>query len=120
MGIALPISYQLGSRGALFEQAPSLIPFRGGAFHPELSSSLEGSKDYPYLALMILSRITAKAQTTIPQAVRRALGVKPGDDIAYEIEGDRVVIRRAGDPFDRPFASFTEWADELDSVYDTL
>jgi antitoxin PrlF len=34
---------------------------------------------------MILSRITAKAQTTIPQAVRRALGVKPGDDIAYEI-----------------------------------
>ena len=69
---------------------------------------------------MILSRVTAKAQTTIPRAVRRTLGLKPGDDIAYEIEGDRVVIRRAGDPFDEPFAAFTEWSDDLDSVYDSI
>jgi antitoxin PrlF len=69
---------------------------------------------------MIVSRITAKAQTTIPRAVRRALGVKPGDEIAYEIEGDHVLIRRADDPFDAPFASFTEWSDDLDSVYDSL
>jgi antitoxin PrlF len=69
---------------------------------------------------MIIGRITAKAQTTIPRAVRLALGVKPGDEIAYEIEGDRVILRRADDPFDKPFASFTEWADELDSAYDAL
>lgn len=69
---------------------------------------------------MIIGRITAKAQTTIPRAVRMALGVKPGDEISYEIEGDRVIIRRAGDPFDRPFAAFTEWSDELDSVYDSI
>lgn len=69
---------------------------------------------------MIVGRITAKAQTTIPRAVRLALGVKPGDEIAYEIEGDRVVMRRVGDPFDKPFAAFTEWADDLDSAYDTL
>jgi antitoxin PrlF len=69
---------------------------------------------------MIIGRITAKAQTTIPRAVRKALGIKPGDEIAYEIEGDRVVIRRVGDPFDRPFAAFTEWSDECDSVYDSL
>jgi antitoxin PrlF len=69
---------------------------------------------------MIVGRITAKAQTTIPRAVRLALGVKPGDEIAYEIEGDRAVIRRVGDPFDKPFAGFTEWADDLDAAYDAL
>jgi antitoxin PrlF len=69
---------------------------------------------------MIIGRITAKAQTTIPRAVRLALGVKPGDEIAYEIEGDRVIIRRAADPFDKPFATFTEWGDDLDSGYDAL
>jgi antitoxin PrlF len=69
---------------------------------------------------MIVGRITAKAQTTIPRAVRLALGVGPGDEVAYEIDGDRVVMRRAGDPFDRPLASFTEWTDDLDSAYDSL
>jgi antitoxin PrlF len=75
------------------------------------------------VACMIQSRITSKAQTTVPQAVRRALGVGPGDEIAWEIEEDRVVLRRAKpslDPFDNPFATFTEWSDELDSVYDNL
>lgn len=69
---------------------------------------------------MIIGRITAKAQTTVPRAVRLALGVKPGDEIAYEIEGDRVILRRAGDPFDKPFATFGEWSDEFDEVYDSL
>jgi antitoxin PrlF len=69
---------------------------------------------------MIIGRITAKAQTTIPRAVRLALGVKPGDEIAYQIEGDRVIMRRASDPFDKPFANFTEWSDELDAPYDEL
>lgn len=69
---------------------------------------------------MIIGRITAKAQTTIPRAIRLALGIKPGDEIAYEIDGDRVIMRRAGDPFDKPFASFIEWSDDLDSAYDAL
>ena len=69
---------------------------------------------------MIVGRITAKAQTTIPRAVRLALGVGPGDEVAYEIDGDRVVMRRVGDPFDKPLASFTEWADDLDAAYDSL
>ena len=45
--------------------------------------------------MVITSRLTAKAQTTIPQAVRVALHLTAGDDIAYAIEGDRVVISRA-------------------------
>jgi len=71
---------------------------------------------------MIQSRISSKAQTTIPRAVREALGVREGDVLAYEIEGDRVVLKRAKplEPVDNPFMTFTEWADELDDVYDNL
>ncbi len=73
---------------------------------------------------MIHSRITAKAQTTIPRAIRAALGVQPGDELSYEIDGDRVILRRAldaADPFDNPFAMFTEWASAADcKAFDDL
>jgi antitoxin PrlF len=76
---------------------------------------------------MIHSRITSKAQTTVPLAVRRALGVGPGDTIAYEIKDGQVVVTRVEpddddvpDMFVNNFSTFTEWADELDSVYDDL
>jgi antitoxin PrlF len=44
---------------------------------------------------MITSRLTAKAQTTIPQAVRKVLGLRPGDELAYSIEGDCVTLTEA-------------------------
>lgn len=71
---------------------------------------------------MIHSRITSKAQTTIPRAVREALQLEVGDEIAYQIEGDRAVIRRydPNDPFENPFVHFTEWASEADRAYDDL
>lgn len=37
--------------------------------------------------------ITAKGQTTVPKAVRRALGVDRGGKIAYRIEDGRVTVR---------------------------
>jgi len=64
---------------------------------------------------MIKSRLTTKAQTTIPQPVRVALGLREGDEIAYEIDGRRVVISRAGSPTEDPFATFEEWAGEADT-----
>ena len=66
---------------------------------------------------MIQGRITSKAQTTIPRAVRLALGLKPGDEVIWEIEGDRVVMRRVKaerDPFVANFDAFTEWAGDAD------
>jgi antitoxin PrlF len=66
---------------------------------------------------MILGRITAKAQTTIPRAVRLALGLLPGDDVVWEIEGEQVILTKAStvaDPFVGNFDSFTEWASEAD------
>jgi antitoxin PrlF len=39
-----------------------------------------------------ISTITAKGQTTIPKAVRQALGVDYGGKIAYRIEEGRVTV----------------------------
>ena len=39
------------------------------------------------------STITSKGQTTLPAPIRRALHLKAGDRISYEIQGDSVVIR---------------------------
>jgi len=60
--------------------------------------------------------ITSKAQTTIPQPVRAALRLREGDEVAYQIEGDRVVISKARPKggVDDPFATFGEWASEAD------
>jgi AbrB family looped-hinge helix DNA binding protein len=43
----------------------------------------------------IISKITAKGQTTVPQEIRAALDSKPGDLIAWEVDPDgRVGVRR--------------------------
>lgn len=83
---------------------------------------LAACKDIPYAFAMILSRISSKAQTTIPKAVRAALGLRRGDEIAYEIDGDRVILTRAKEPdgFVANFSTFSEWASEADGAYDEL
>jgi antitoxin PrlF len=66
---------------------------------------------------MIRSRLTSKAQTTIPLPVRTALGLGAGDELAYTIDGDRVILTRAEKPpADDPFAMFAEWSSEADRV----
>ena len=42
---------------------------------------------------MIESTITSKGQTTLPKAVRDALGLKPGDRIRYFVRDGHVQIR---------------------------
>lgn len=42
-----------------------------------------------------VSKITAKGQTTVPKAVRQALGVPYGGRIAFRIDRDGVTVRRA-------------------------
>lgn len=65
---------------------------------------------------MIISKLTSKAQTTIPQAVRNALNLKAGDEIVYAIDGDSVVITRRGRlGQDDPFGAFSEWHSDVDS-----
>lgn len=64
---------------------------------------------------MITSRLTTKAQTTIPQPVRAALKLREGDELAYEIEGTRVILTKAAAPHpDDPFRTFHEWDSDAD------
>ncbi|TWB33262.1 AbrB/MazE/SpoVT family DNA-binding domain-containing protein [Nitrospirillum pindoramense] len=63
---------------------------------------------------MITSKLTSKAQTTIPQAVRVALHLREGDEIAYAIDGERVLLTRATKDHEDPFATFSEWNSEAD------
>ena len=65
---------------------------------------------------MIKSRLTSKAQTTVPQPVRTALGLRAGDEIAYEINDGRVILTKAAAPvgFEDPFAAFEEWNSDAD------
>ena len=65
---------------------------------------------------MITSKLTNKARTAIPLPVRQALRLAEGDELAYQIEGDRVVLTKvrrglAGDPF----GTFDEWSSEADT-----
>jgi antitoxin PrlF len=66
---------------------------------------------------MIHSKLTSKAQTTIPQAVRTALRLEPGDELVYEITDERVILTKAkpAQPPDDPFGTFTEWSSQADT-----
>jgi antitoxin PrlF len=45
--------------------------------------------------LALVSRVTSRAQTTLPSGVRKALHLEAGDKVAYTIQGDQAVIRKA-------------------------
>ncbi|MGQ0445861.1 MAG: AbrB/MazE/SpoVT family DNA-binding domain-containing protein [Beijerinckiaceae bacterium] len=64
---------------------------------------------------MITSKLTSKAQTTIPQPVRAVLHLKGGDEIAYEIKENSVILSKASPkPSGNPFVTFDEWDSEAD------
>jgi antitoxin PrlF len=64
---------------------------------------------------MITSKLTSKAQTTIPQPVRVALGLAEGDELRYEVEGGRVVLSKVrSQTAEDPFVAFSEWESDAD------
>lgn len=67
---------------------------------------------------MIKSKLTSKAQMTIPQPVRVALKLQEGDEIGFEIDGDRAILKKLSVPRSRedPFGAFIEWDSEEDRV----
>ncbi len=71
---------------------------------------------------MISSKITSKAQTTVPRSVRAALKLGVGDTIIYTIEGDQVAMTKAVAPStDTATAAYDEWNSENDRrAYDKL
>lgn len=66
-----------------------------------------------------VAKITAKGQTTVPREVREALGVAPGDLIAWEVELDGTAIVRRVQPLDVEYlraleGTLEEWAGAAD------
>lgn len=64
------------------------------------------------------SRLTEKFQATIPLPIRKHLRLGRGDVVVFEIDGDRVVLRRAM-PIDLAYASavsdtLAEWNSAAD------
>jgi len=57
---------------------------------------------------LIASKLTARSQTTIPSGVREVLGVGPGDQLGYVIEGAevRLVNPKEGTHTDRALDPF--------------
>jgi AbrB family looped-hinge helix DNA binding protein len=43
-------------------------------------------------------RVTEKGQVTIPQEIRRALGIRPGDEVEFVAEDQYAVLRRVARP----------------------
>jgi antitoxin PrlF len=64
---------------------------------------------------MITSKLANNAQTTIPLPVREALRLDEGDELAYQIDGDRVVLTKVTRRIHDPFGTFDEWSSEADA-----
>ncbi len=66
---------------------------------------------------MITSKLTSKAQTTIPQPIRAALNLHEGDALQYQLDGQRVILTKVetGQAVDDPFRTFSEWYSDADS-----
>ena len=69
--------------------------------------------------MLAVAKITAKGQTTIPQDVRAALNVSPGDLIAWEVGTDGTAVVRRVQPMDVEYlravqGTLVEWAGAAD------
>ena len=69
--------------------------------------------------MLAVAKITAKGQTTIPQDVRVALNVAPGDLIAWEVGADGTATVRRVQPMDLEYmraieGTLSEWAGAAD------
>lgn len=69
--------------------------------------------------MVAVAKITAKGQTTIPQEIRMALHVGPGDLIAWEVAEDGSARVRRVQPLDVEYlralaGTLSEWESEAD------
>ncbi len=69
--------------------------------------------------MLAVAKITSKGQTTIPQEVRTALHVAPGDLIAWEVGPDGTATVRRVQPIDIEYmraveGTLSEWSSAAD------
>jgi len=54
-------------------------------------------KFYNLSYMTVIARVSKRYQVVIPKEVRKKLGIKEGDRVVFEIEGDEVRIRKVID-----------------------
>ena len=69
--------------------------------------------------MIAVAKITAKGQTTIPQDIRAALNVAPGDLISWEVGPDGTATVRRVQPMDIEYlraveGTLSEWGEAAD------
>lgn len=65
-----------------------------------------------------VSKISIKGQVTIPANIRKAIGIEPGDMVAYELQGKSVKLKKI-EPFDAAYhAALSETLEEWNSPED--
>jgi AbrB family looped-hinge helix DNA binding protein len=77
------------------------------------------------------STISSKGQVTVPQEIRKRLGLAPGDRVEFVVEGGRTVVRPArsevnpfekyigiADPFPGGEEGIKAWIDDMRSDKD--
>ncbi len=67
---------------------------------------------------MEVAKITTRGQTTIPKRIRESAGLREGDVVAFEIEGDHLIVRKVARRQDEYLeglsATVSEWASPED------
>ena len=69
--------------------------------------------------IRVTSKLTSKSQATIPEKIRKILGLIPGDSVAFEVDQNKKVVIRKATPIDFEFAkavegTLSEWSSKND------
>lgn len=69
-----------------------------------------------------MGTVTRKGQVTLPKAVREALGIRPGNQVRFDIRPGEVVIRKSvpGDAFQRWCGFLKHLGRRTDDIMDDL
>ena len=67
---------------------------------------------------MSTATLSSKSQLVLPAEIRRKLGIRPGDRLIVELEGDHAVIRKAPRSDVEALAAYRSaiWRDYADEV----
>lgn len=66
----------------------------------------------------ILSTVTSKGQVTLPVEVRRVLGVRKGDKIAFILDKDKVSVHRQDSVVAATAGIFDRWVEKAANAED--
>ena len=67
---------------------------------------------------MKVAKLSAGGQTSIPKSIREAAGIYVGDTLAFETDGERVVVRRVARGREDTAQDFSESMSEWMSAAD--